>query len=369
MSLRKSLCKLVPLDLPNFQTTAGAGFARQRSFSDVNATVWYEEFKSRIHRAIGKEFLPIYRMADGEFIFCVGERMYRPHGAVLDKRVIWRTLRGAVRKVINRRSEQALLTCWGENYRVEERIRLLPDYILYLRRIAEKGILAIHFVEMSNSVFGTEYFVPVCDWFDEHKITLNAENYASFYFVYALLAEAHLNGLFTGLTVAVVTHVSEARVRGIERGLRELGANKVIFLPISESQAMTDRIPGPDCCEGFDLALVGAGVGAANILCQLERYATVCIDAGFFLETLIEPGRRGERLFTRTDQEKTVCLDGVPRYADCTVMPPPLQRYAATCEEVLQSNPATRSARFLQPATGGIRSCSKADLHYDFSGG
>jgi hypothetical protein len=231
------------LDLPNFQTTAGAGFARQRSFSDVNATVWYEEFKSRIHRAIGKEFLPIYRMADGEFIFCVGERMYRPHGAVLDKRVIWRTLRGAVRKVINRRSEQALLTCWGENYRVEERIRLLPDYILYLRRIAEKGILAIHFVEMSNSVFGTEYFVPVCDWFDEHKITLNAENYASFYFVYALLAEAHLNGLFTGLTVAVVTHVSEARVRGIERGPTGAG-RKQSHIPADIGVASNDR-PDP----------------------------------------------------------------------------------------------------------------------------
>jgi hypothetical protein len=303
VSLRESLCKLVPLDLPNFQSAAGGRFAMQRTFSEVKAAVWDEEFKSRIRSAIGREFLPIYRMADGEFIFCVGERMYRPHGAVLDKRVIWRMLRGAVRKVINRGSEQGLLTCWGENYRAEERIRLLPDYVLYLRRIAEKGILAIHFVEMPNWVFGKEYFVPVCDWFDEHKITLNVENYAPFHFVYALLAEAHLNGLFKGLTVAVVTHISEVRVRGIERGLRELGANEVIFLPISDSQAMTDRIAGLDDCVEFDLALVGAGVGAANILCQLEPYATVCIDAGFFLETLIEPGRRGERSFTRTDQE------------------------------------------------------------------
>jgi len=303
MRLKKSLNKLIPLDLPNFQTATGGDFALQRNFSEVNATAWYREFSSRIRDAVGKRFLPIYRMADGEFIFCVGERIYRPHRAGIDTELIWRMLRGAGRSVVNKWSDEALVTCWGERYKAEDRARLLPDYIRYLRRIAEAGILAIHFVEMQNRVFGKEYFDPVCEWLDNHDINLNARNYAPFYFVYALLAEADSNRLFAGLTVAVITHLSGNRQRSIEHGLLALGAKKVIFLPISSSQAMTDRIVGLETCNRFDLALIGAGVGAANILCQLEPAATVCIDAGFFLETLIDPSRRGERIFTRTDQE------------------------------------------------------------------
>jgi hypothetical protein len=302
-NLQKSFKYAVPLSLPNFQAHAVSQPIRQWSFLDVTAVDWYAEFQLRIRNAIGKTYLPIYRMADGEFIFCVGERLYLPAQAKLNSAIVWRMCRGALRKVRNAFSEDALSTCWGEQYGTNERARLMPEYVQHMRRISAKGLLAIHFVEMESQVFGKEYFGTMCDWFDSQGIPLNEKNYAPFHFVYALLAEAHLNGFFAGLRVAVITHLSEIRTEKISNALLALGAAKVDFLSISSSKAMTDHVHGLDHCDGFDLALVGAGVGSANILCQLEKFSTVCIDAGFFLETLIDPSRRGERMFTRTDNE------------------------------------------------------------------
>jgi hypothetical protein len=45
-------------------------------------------------------------------------------------------------------------------------------------------------------------------------------------------------------------------------------------------------------------------------------------------------------------------------------MPPPLQRYAATGDHMLQSYPAPVSHESAKAAKGGNRSCSK----YDFTG-
>jgi len=53
----------------------------------------------------------------------------------------------------------------------------------------------------------------------------------------------------------------------------------------------------------IDVALVGAGVGAANILDQLKPLQTLCIDAGYVLDCYAEPSRKGSRVFTLSDED------------------------------------------------------------------
>jgi hypothetical protein len=300
--LKHRLRELVPLDLPGFRAVVPAGTVQQRAFGPRSTEAWFHEFEEGIRSSIGHRYTPVYRMADGEFIFCVGRRCpaFLSESSRL-RRAYKRAhfhLGTARDLVVNR----ALRNCWGESYSLRERAAMMPDYVQWLRTISGTGFLALHFTKRDDA-FAEEYFPAVADWFDEKGICLASDNYLPFYFVYALLADAERTGLFTGRRVLVVTHQSGQRFPSIDQGLRAMGARAVRFVEISAGRSFFDRIPAHEFVPDADIVLVGAGVGAANILCQCQDLKTVSIDAGFFLDTLLNRDLRGQRLFTRTDQE------------------------------------------------------------------
>ena len=49
---------------------------------------------------------------------------------------------------------------------------------------------------------------------------------------------------------------------------------------------------------------IGAGIGASNILCQLQLLNTVVIDAGYIIECLADPERKKQRAFCWPDKER-----------------------------------------------------------------
>ncbi len=290
---------VIDLQLSGFKHHVPPGSVGQLAFEPCLAEDWYSEFRNRIVAAMGKNYLPVYRMADGEFIFCVG----RKPRLVPDDATWAESLRMRVSCVIApvvhwlRPSEH---TCWGERYSGTEHDDLMHHYVTCLRRVSEQGMLALHFVR-SPSRFSEEYINPMCEWFQDHGVRIRTENYISFYFVYALLCGHDSRILFGGKSLLVVTAADSAKQVRITNALMKLGAREVQFLSISPNRSLLDKIDLAQVNDPVDIALVAAGIGSVNILDQLAPLKTVCIDAGICLECFADPSRREDRIFLKSD--------------------------------------------------------------------
>ncbi|CAN5652635.1 hypothetical protein BH23GEM9_BH23GEM9_22620 [soil metagenome] len=259
-----------------------------RGFSEDGAEVIFQQFADRVLDAIGRQWLPVYRMADGEFAFLVGPQSLSsgPLRAGLDTaRVAWRRLRGA-----------HLRTCWNEEYPRRLRKPAIARLRASLARVAAAGYLAPYLMVRPDG-WSKEFFGPVCGWLDAHDIPLHENNYIPFYSVYALLSGSMRHDLLRGRRVLVVTHLTDARRQGIDAGLRAEGVAGTEYLGISANASLFEELDLSGVCSGIDIALVAAGIGSVNILDQLKPLGVPCIDCGILIECLIEPQRRWDRPF------------------------------------------------------------------------
>jgi hypothetical protein len=258
----------------------------------------YEEWTDLLIATVDRNrHTPVYRMADGEFMFAVGHQS--PVGRTWLKRMRARAAR-SIRAIRNKDVE----TIWGERYARREMDQLRREYVGQVGSIAQEGFLAVHFIR-SPGGFGEEYIDPVSRWFDVNGIELSRENFVPFYFVYALLNGPKRFQLYRDRRILVVTSADSAKQDRIQTALIRDGARFVEFYGISSARAMTDcveveRVRGP-----VDLVLVGAGIGSANILVQLSPLEAVCIDAGIAIECLADPQRKRERIFLLNDEGST----------------------------------------------------------------
>lgn len=290
----------VDLSLRDFRRSVPPNTIYQYSFLPESADDWFHRFEERIRQAIGERHLPVFRVSDGEYSFSVGYRLSRrpTHGLTIFHSA--RELAGYIRR---RRFWVFLSGTPGygfETYTHREWRELRPIFARQLRELAADGILAMVMFR-SPDRFAEQYHRPMLRWMKNHDIALTPTNYVPFYFVYALLNGPARNRLYAGRRVLVVTSGDEGKRKALVNGLLDLGAKEVQFLPISRSKAMLDRLDLSKVNRNVDLALVGAGVGSANILAQLKPLNTVCIDAGYCLDLLAEPDRVGSRLFTMPD--------------------------------------------------------------------
>lgn len=281
-------------DLPGFvyeDPTSKAFFLSPRERTAID---WFDEFFERCVAATGRHFLPVYRMADGEFQFMVGQRPPFVPTPLAWLRYIKSTL---VRTI----STEGMRTCWGETYTKAELDNARQRFVSCLRQIAAQGILAMNFVSAGDEkpkLVGIQYYEPVLNWLQQHGITLTDRNYYPFYFVYAMLSDWHRNVLLAKRNVLVITSLTEDKKTKLAHNLMANRAASVQFQGISPNKAMLDKISLSAVQVPVDLVLIGAGIGAANILCQLEPLNTLCIDAGFALNCFADPSLRGKRPFT-----------------------------------------------------------------------
>jgi hypothetical protein len=278
------------MELAGFPEQAWYGGLAFRMLEDVPVQQLFDAFSARVTGSVSREFLPVYRMADGEFEFING-RLPAGDGSsgVVDSVV--QQMRRVKRRI-------RFDTCWGETYSFWQResaLRILRDSV---REIARTGCLALYFAKRADG-WGEEYFAPTCRWFEENGVELTPQNYIPFYFVYALLSGPTREALLASRRLLVVTHLPEERRSGIDRALRAMGAASVEFINIPATGAIFESIDVSGVAGSVDLGLVAAGIGSAPLLCQLAPLSVPVIDAGMWIDCLIRPERRGERPFLR----------------------------------------------------------------------
>src|ERR1700693_4749746 len=296
--LSKRLGFVIDLRIPGYIRNVAPGEVGQLAFDETSSEKWYQEFLDRIHHSIGKRNLPVYRMADGEFIFCFGWRPELPkEKSGLTGKIIWKIkgrLNQALKSLVSGKK-----TVWGENYSGMNQNELMAHYIRCMKSVSIDGMLALHFARSSGR-FSEEYFEPMCQWFDDNQINVDENNYISFYFVYALLCGPDFSPLIRDKSLLIVTSADDLKKEKITRYLRSLGAKEIQYLKISPDRAMLDRINLMDLKGTVDIAFVAGGIGSVNILDQLKPLNTVCIDIGICLEIFADPSRRS-RVFTVPD--------------------------------------------------------------------
>jgi len=298
--------------IPGFKKSYPKGMFKCLSFRDQSSEKWFISFINEVENSIGKKFLPIYRMSDGEFQFCVGYRY--PYRAV-DEPVwlyILRTLRRLVRelffKPMMKEYRAGGKNYISGNYMYRELKLLRACYKEQLIKISQKGYLALHFTNRIKSrkkrVFQQQYISPIIHWFNECGIELHEENYCPFYFVYVMLTGPSRHRIYRNRRVLVVTSYNNDKRDAITKGLEREGVADIQFLPLSKGRSMYDTIDLSAVKRPVDLVLIGGGIGASNILCQLEPLNTVAIDAGYVIECLADYERKKQRTFCWPDEER-----------------------------------------------------------------
>lgn len=287
------------LTLPGFTyPTPPYGGLAFASFSPDSSETQFEAFAGQVHRSLGRSYLPIYRMADGEFAFLIGWHPPLKGDRTTRSTQGLRQFLGGLRRRIDPRVST---TMWGESYSRTEQVVAHSRMEQSIRHIAEQGILALYLMNRADR-WGEQYINPIIDWHASRQISLNTSNYVPFYFVYALLNGPARKQCYQDRHILVVTHLTDSRGAAMEDGLRREGVASVQFLNISADRSMLDQIDLSSVRRPVDLALVAAGIGSANILEQLEPLSVPCIDSGICLECFIDFNRRFERPFLLDDQ-------------------------------------------------------------------
>jgi hypothetical protein len=303
--LRARLRPRVALHYPGFERTralslAVGNTAPAYAFADEDCRDWYRRFVDDVLAAVDeRRFLPVYRMGDGEFSFALGAPEERlPLRRLRSRQVARRALNLLRGRYGGHRSGSAGYG-W-EVYSPAERRGLLDAYAADVRFVAERGYLALALAD--TPLFGG-WIAEILDWLDARGVPLHAGNYQHVYAVYALMNGPDRERLLRGRRVLVVNHADAARQAAITGALSRAGAAGVRFISISRDKAMLERLDPRQLHEPVDVVLVGAGVGAANVLRQLEPVGVPALDVGFALDIMAQPELRWRRPFCVPDAE------------------------------------------------------------------
>lgn len=291
----------VPFVIPDFEKTYREGDA-VLSLNDINTKQWFEEFIVRIEQAIKKnEFLPICRMSDGEFMFCVGEKLPSIRTGFLNRTVY--LLRRTASKIVKGNNFRAntLPTVPSGNYTQSERKSALLTYAVYVKELSEKGILALDLTYWEEP-FQEQYFPDFKKWLLQNGIDINTNNYFPFYFVYASLLGPVKSRILKDRNVLIVHSASGAKREKIESELYKIGVKNVEWLTISADRSLYDRIDIKGIKQQPNLCLIGAGVGKPNIMLQLEQLKVPCIDAGYVFEVWHNSENQWKRRYCTEDE-------------------------------------------------------------------
>lgn len=308
MRFDQALPHSIDFVIPGYERSYPRGTFKCLSFTDKDSRDWFYEFVETLVSAMATRFLPLYRMGDGEYQFAVGYKypLLNRGQPMLDYLVrsarLWlgRTLRRRELRGID--AGPAALYKSG-TYCAAEVVELRTRWAAQLRTIAQEGILCLGFTYRKTQFYQC-YFTPIVEWFKRNGIELNASNYYPCYFVYALLTGPLRSRLYANRSVLVVTSFDEDKRNSIEQTLIAEGAAGVQFIPISTDRSMYDTIDLSLVQRPVDLVLVGAGIGASHILCQMEPLNTLAMDVGYCIECLANPALEKQRTFCWPDEER-----------------------------------------------------------------
>jgi hypothetical protein len=296
-----------PFHVPGFE-----GQASPTSFvltpEPIECTAWFERFAVRVREAVGRRYLPVCRMSDGEFLLLFG---FQPPSVrhTVSRRLKIRVLQ-SLEMVRHRLGGFRAHTAPGVSsgaMSYAERQALVPVLSSQFADIARNGILGLH-LSYGSTPFQEQYFPPLGRWLKENAVTLTIDNYVPFYFVYGLLRGPRFRELIGGRRVLVVNSATAAKREAITRTLLAEGAQHVEWLTISATRSFADRLDLSHLHDTPDICLLGAGVGKAALFSQLERLGIPCVDAGYAFEVWADPQKQWHRPY----MVPTACQPQVP---------------------------------------------------------
>ncbi len=286
------------LTIPGFVTRVDPT-ARVFAPEPLSSTEWFGEFVGRLAGAVGKSYLPVMRMSDGEYLFCVGDQPPVPWLPLGER------LRDHVRYFRNKAKRGGLVA--GQRglyasgtYSRDEREEQRKRYAELTARVARDGILAPH-LSFGRVPFQEKFFPAVKEWLALHGIVLTRHNYVPFYFVYAALAGEGRERLIAGKRVLVVTNADADKRARVEASLGAQGATAVRWCPISANRSLFDALDVEPLRGTSDIAFVAAGVGKPNVLTQLAPLEIPCVDVGYMLEVWANPAVAEARPYCTPD--------------------------------------------------------------------
>ena len=264
----------------------------------VEVDDWYINFRTRFFEALdnNKKF-PIFRSSHGEFCFVTG-KMGSPFG--LKNKI--RFYLSRIYRILLFQSSFYSSGVPGHGYETYKQWRLhflRKKLAKQLKWISENGMLCMYFSD--RAAFPISVQKKYIKWLNSNNIFLTNDNYGHLYFVYALLNGSDQQRIFTGRRLLVVSSDQPARTQPLLDNLKKMGTNVVDFISISPGKSMEDELTF-DNNKVYDLCIVGAGVGAANIIYQLRDLNCPIIDAGFIIDKIAYPDKVKSRIYTINDE-------------------------------------------------------------------
>jgi hypothetical protein len=286
--------------VPEFQGYSdGVGF----SFCPVAVEMdeGYQIFVERVRSALGRKYLPVCRLADGEFkplFWPVAPTPRHPLGLRL-KHAAHLGVEMARLIVGGFKASTAPGVSSGQ-FHVSEWPRLRKRCDQGFVRIGQEGILALH-LGVAVTPFQEHYFPAIKRWLSRRGLQLSIENYVPFYFVYALLRGSAGQFLFDDTRVLVVHCATGARRDRVIEAIQARGARSVDWIAISESRSFAEQIDASSWTGRCDVCFVGAGVGKAVVMEQLRPLGVPVIDAGYVFEVWADERRAASRVMMTPD--------------------------------------------------------------------
>ncbi|WP_256011180.1 hypothetical protein [Desertivirga xinjiangensis] len=289
----------------NPQRLSLPGFQKQETYVDKmyvyppgNLTVdeWYVDFRTRFFDALenGKKF-PVFRSSHGEFLFVLG-KMEAPQG-------FKRKCRFFLSRVYRTLMFQSVFYSSGvpghgyETYKQWRLPALRKNFAKYLKWIGDNGILCMYFSD--RDAYPISYQKSYLAWLNKNGIYLTQENYGHIYFIYALLNGPDRKKIFSNRKLLVISSDQPARTKSLIDNLSKLNTKTVDFISISPGKSMEDKITLNRT--DYDLCIIGGGVGAANIINQLQVLNCPVLDAGFIIDFLAYPDKVSPRIYSVND--------------------------------------------------------------------
>ena len=225
----------------------------------------FDAFLAHVVGAVGRgRYLPIARFCDGEYSFYSGK---------------------------------ATTTCWGER---QSRLQNDAVELLHtdaLRTIHQNGVLCpnLNLIYLGLQSDFIEFLA---------KRGIPLQNYAPFYFVYALLVNPAFLGRLCSCRVALINSFRNKNTTAILKTLQSMGIRDVSCYEIPESGVAHGHFD-LKIDRKIDVALVGAGIGSPLILARLQEKSCVAVDSGFVFHLWDGTYDRYERLFLNYESQPT----------------------------------------------------------------
>jgi len=269
----------------------------------IDSAAWFSQVVDRVESAIGRCFLPIIRLADGEFLFLLGFQPPTPRVGLTYplQWMRWRLAKWKPRRQLRAGGTHGKRLLYASaKYTTKELYGVREAYGRVLGNVAGNGIIAAD-LSFCAVPFQDHFFPAFRTWLDANAIRLTMANYAPFYFIYALLTGPERHRLLAGRRVLVIHSATGQKQVAISRGLIREGVKEVLWHTISPDRSLYDVVPVDRFAGAVDLCVFGAGIGKPAILAQLEPLGVPCIDAGYVMEVWADPSVAQSRIFTQPD--------------------------------------------------------------------